>query len=487
MDQRRLPATRRALVGATGAGLAGCLDDGGEAASTDPSPSPSERHGQDPADQHEGDPSKAARERHQSGFPGVLVTTDGNTVTALDADGVIAEDADAGVVMGAVMDVLADDEGPPGRHVHFTRGIFRWHQQVTTAVPGVRITGEWNGTRWYADSEIRSFLRFAAPDSWILRGPKISHLQYHGKGNADFFLELDTVSEAAVEHVYGTGSIEGMIHGNPEEGRRNLDHCSFRECHVRRGGALAVMESGAGGIPADCKFETCVCLDPNTYGFVFRDVGRMQIDRVFTGITPDADGEGCVLVENPGVGDSAAAKRKTMGCRIHMAEIEDKRDGADSVCVHVRTPEGAESGASYGHRLTHLRAQQREQAKFLVVENHGPGTLEGVTLRGLQVRPRHEEAIVIDGAVECDLQFGTRGGKAPYPRVDGVESDPRTFVDDRGTRTIVNGVSYNAGSPTETGQWNGHGHEGVIVVDTDGGGLYTYADGQWWSLGTPAE
>jgi hypothetical protein len=473
---RRAGHSRRAILGTTTAGLAGCTETDGSADQTDTALAA-------PDDA----PDQTTDAGVTRGFPGILVTSegDGDLVTARDSEGVIAEDADAGRVMNAVFDAIESADGPQGRHIHFTRGLFRWHQQATTAARGVRITGEWNGTRWYADSEIRSYLRFAKEGGNIGRGPKISYLQYHGKGNAEYFLELDAVDEGNVEHIYGTETTKGMIFGKPEVGNQFLDNCRFRDLRLQRGGAIAVMESGAAGIPADCKFEACACLHPDTYAFVFRDVQRMQIDRVFAGFGEGTDGMGAVLIENPGVGASAAAKRKTMGCQINMAEMEDKREDADGICVHVRTPEDSESRTSYSHVLSHLRAQQRESTKFLVVEDHGPGTVEGIRLRGLQARPRHERAIVIDGAVECDLQFDAIGGKDPYEgRYSGSANNPASFVDDRGTRTILNGVSENAGSPAETGQWNDHGRRGVVVVDTEGGDLYTFADGQWWRFGT---
>jgi hypothetical protein len=59
-----------------------------------------------------------------------------------------------------------------------------------------------------------------------------------------------------------------------------------------------------------------------------------------------------------------------------------------------------------------------------------------------------------------------------------VAAHPRSMTD-RGTRTVVNGWGTNAGDPTSTGAWNGNGHHGVSVYDTDGGDRYTYLDGAW--------
>lgn len=48
-----------------------------------------------------------------------------------------------------------------------------------------------------------------------------------------------------------------------------------------------------------------------------------------------------------------------------------------------------------------------------------------------------------------------------------------------GTRTTYNGVGRNSGDPNSTGDWNGNGREGVVVVDTSNSVVYHYRGGAW--------
>jgi hypothetical protein len=57
-----------------------------------------------------------------------------------------------------------------------------------------------------------------------------------------------------------------------------------------------------------------------------------------------------------------------------------------------------------------------------------------------------------------------------------VEADWDTRTDN-GTRTVWNGLGYNAGDPSSTGDWNGNGREGVHVRDTTNNNTYLYNDG----------
>ena len=51
--------------------------------------------------------------------------------------------------------------------------------------------------------------------------------------------------------------------------------------------------------------------------------------------------------------------------------------------------------------------------------------------------------------------------------------------DDEGVRTVINGWGQNDGDPSSTGDWSGHGREGVNVYDTTNGVKYSYVNGDW--------
>jgi hypothetical protein len=82
------------------------------------------------------------------------------------------------------------------------------------------------------------------------------------------------------------------------------------------------------------------------------------------------------------------------------------------------------------------------------------------------------------------------GGVTVKPDCNDVELRVRlpdsVSLDDEGTRTIVNGVGNNGSAdPREGGDWNGHGHEG-IVVHWDDDGTKTAAQfvgGDWLQIG----
>lgn len=48
-----------------------------------------------------------------------------------------------------------------------------------------------------------------------------------------------------------------------------------------------------------------------------------------------------------------------------------------------------------------------------------------------------------------------------------------------GSHIVRDGVGENSGDPSTTGQWNGNGYEGAIVVDTTNLNVYHYRGGAW--------
>lgn len=50
---------------------------------------------------------------------------------------------------------------------------------------------------------------------------------------------------------------------------------------------------------------------------------------------------------------------------------------------------------------------------------------------------------------------------------------------DKGIRTHINGMGTNNGNPNNSGDWRGHGKEGVEVFDEDNNDLYKYILGTW--------
>ncbi|MFD1527506.1 MULTISPECIES: hypothetical protein [Halobacteriales] len=52
-------------------------------------------------------------------------------------------------------------------------------------------------------------------------------------------------------------------------------------------------------------------------------------------------------------------------------------------------------------------------------------------------------------------------------------------LDTTGVRTVINGLGYNSGDPTSTGDWYQNGEEGIQVRDTSNNNTYLYNNGTW--------
>jgi hypothetical protein len=437
----------------------------------------------------------------------VLVTTDGTSVTARGPEGVIAEGGDAGSVMQSVLETVPprpesagepfpDDVPVPGRHVHFGRGSFPWTSQaVSTGANGLRITGQWYGTDWSAESSIESFLHFGNPDDFQGShvGPKIAYLQYHGNDNARYFVSLDTATDdAEIGHVFGHRTKEAMVYGKPT-GQGFVDNVSLHHLHVVFGGAIAIFEDGPGGIPADIKIEKCACNFPNTYAVVLRNPQRVQVDRVYGGLNFIDDSKGVVLIENPV--PEFDNRPDTMQCQLNMIELEDGRgdfaatEPKDGVAVHIRSPDDA---VTYNriHQVRFPRARQLGHERFLTVDGRVAGgeyLTRDVTLEGIQLPPAHDRAIELTDAADChvDVTVGADSTRElPGRFEDRTPLSPREAVSiENGRRNTVNGVGVNPGNPAATGPWNGAALEGATVLDDENDDLYRYVDGRWWRFG----
>lgn len=60
-------------------------------------------------------------------------------------------------------------------------------------------------------------------------------------------------------------------------------------------------------------------------------------------------------------------------------------------------------------------------------------------------------------------------------------------ITDNGTRTLINGVGVNAGSPASGGDWNGNGRQGVVVEDENNAGdayIFLPVAGAWSQIAT---
>jgi hypothetical protein len=412
-------------------------------------------------------------------LPTITLFTDEETTTAIGPDGTIAEDEDAGVVTQRVFDDFQRTDARGGQ-LHYTSGTFQWGTMAATTQQGIRITGEWNGTRLQATDDIRSFFKFGGPGTHLQRGPKITYLTFGGGGQADHFCWFDSADETFLAHVAGRKTTESMIYVKPTGGRPNFDNAHYVDLRAFNAGALAIHEAGTGKC-ADNKIEACAVNRPNTYGLILRDPVRHEVERFYTG-WGGGDGRGAVLIENTAQRDNAGGPAGARQNRLTMIEHENlANEPKDTVGIHIKSRPDA-SGRNYAHEIFYPRVHQIARQQILRVEGTAENPVTDVTLRGLQYAPLHDEAIELRHAEDCRLEYNTRGRRGE----DRAISPPEGVVTENCERIQFNGVAFNRGDPRETGEWHRNGSHGVSVVDRVDDVLYRYADDRWWTVASAA-
>jgi hypothetical protein len=408
-------------------------------------------------------------------LPTITLVTDGDITTAIGPRGVISDGEDAGAVTQAVFDHVSESDNS-GAQLHYTSGTFRWGTMAETTQNGIRITGEWGGSKLQATSDIQSFFKFGGTGTHLQRGPKITYLTFGGNQIADHFLWFDAADETYVAHIAGRKTTESMIYVKPTGGRPNFDNAHYMDLRAFNAGALAIHES-ADGKCADNKIEACAVNRPNTYGLILRDPVRHEVERFYTG-WGGGDGEGAVLIENTpqqnNVGGPAGARQN----RLTMIEHENHvNQNPESVGIHIRSQEGA-AGNNYGHEIYFPRIHQPSQQRILKVEGTADNPVTDVYLQGLQYAPVHDSAIDLRHAEDCRLEYNHRGERG----IDKAQSPPEGVTMNNCERIQFNGVAYNDGDPRSDGEWHQNGSEGVIVLDDANDGLYCYAKQRWWQI-----
>jgi hypothetical protein len=346
---------------------------------------------------------------------------------------------------------------------------------ASTTVDGLRITGEWNGTRLQATSEITSFLKFGASNTHLERGAKISNLTFGGGNNADRFLWFNSANQTYVGHVAGRNLNESMIFAKPTGGRPNYDSALYEKVFILNAGALAIHEAG-GGNCADIKISRCSANRPNTYGLILRDPVRHEIQRFYSG-WGQGEAKGAVLIENTPQENNTRAPRGARQNRLHAVAHENLANTPkDSATIHIKSLPGA-NGENYSHELYYPRAHQPAAQQILRVEGTPENPVTDVHLHGLQYIPKHEEAIELRHAEDCTLEYNIKGRFG-----DAAKTPPQGVVTENCRRIQYNGVGYNQGNPNSEGVWQDNGSEGVTVVDRANGVLYRRADQHWWPI-----
>jgi hypothetical protein len=118
----------------------------------------------------------------------------------------------------------------------------------------------------------------------------------------------------------------------------------------------------------------------------------------------------------------------------------------------------------------------------VIITGSDGGTVNGVSLEVITKRNANQGTRV-DAGDNVQLTGVSEGNTGDDVNINGgekvrVDMDFGTF-NPGGVRTLVNGVGKNAGDPNSSGEWNGYGEEGVVVVDTSNSTTYHYRGGGW--------
>jgi len=91
------------------------------------------------------------------------------------------------------------------------------------------------------------------------------------------------------------------------------------------------------------------------------------------------------------------------------------------------------------------------------------------------------EQVTVEGPVRADNEINTSTDATDCVVGPNNNIQP-AYLDSnirQGKRIMVGGWGTNAGDPSSTGEWNGHGREGVSVWDTSNNDKYCYIAGSW--------
>lgn len=87
----------------------------------------------------------------------------------------------------------------------------------------------------------------------------------------------------------------------------------------------------------------------------------------------------------------------------------------------------------------------------------------------------------------CNYHINFSGGAARDFRVasckfGGSPAAGNVNMSSGAVRCTLDGLGYNVGDPSSTGNWNGNGEEGMCVINTSTNTIYMYANGSWRAL-----
>jgi hypothetical protein len=173
----------------------------------------------------------------------------------------------------------------------------------------------------------------------------------------------------------------------------------------------------------------------------------------------EASGERVAYLNNGGDQCDSLQLNATFVGVDKRAEIDDWDHVKGDIEVrNVRLLIFAGSGLSSSHHDLHVIVEGSGGRGLHV---NGSGTLADNNYRGRCHNNSGPDVELGDGTdIRIDIDYESRF-------IGGV------------TRSVWDGLGYNDGDPSSTGQWSGNGYEGLRVRDTTNNNTYLYNDGSW--------
>lgn len=258
---------------------------------------------------------------------------------------------------------------------------------------------------------------------------------------------------------------------------------TFKDLWLRGPGAT----SGTTGIDVDtalavrhadiARFGDCINLTDANYSR-FVGAGIANGDR---GIVGNGNDVMCLGVEMRGHATAGYDLDQFNGWSIFGGSVENNDRGID-----------ARTGGSNPSNLVvqGVYFEGNTTQSLVAVDASGAGDLEDlvVAYNRFNTTGAPADAIRVDNSLGGLLAYNHMFGSATEGidiRSGAVETETRGEqlvdlpINDAGTRTLREGVGENGGDPAVGGQWNGHGREGLVVVDTTNNIDYHYRGGAW--------
>lgn len=374
------------------------------------------------------------------------------THDAHDEDGVI----DEGVADAATLyeTVLANISGSSS--VAWYPGTYSWNKDVTQSLGALDWVTPGRSVKLRADSAITNFLTVRKAGGVVGVGPDIDGLTVDGNGNADRFMEIDTVRYGRLQNVRSMGLGVELVLAYSDQTGNNTDNWSARDIQVS-GSRFGTLRAGSTAMAADWDLENVHVggIPANDWALIIRDTHNHDIKNFFGGRNDGTEIAGAVLVESPGA---------NAGAIDPMTGVELSHVGMENTNVAATGAETVRFDGA-GNRLQDCLVDGikavGDGATPVRFANTG-GTIRrnrGNEARGF-LKDAQPVAVVDADVYRANIQVHRSGG-----------NDTNDNVNDAGDFTTVNNIGYEAagaGAQPTSRHWD----TGALVENTSDGTVW---------------